>query len=108
MAHAQEKLPAVNAAFISTTFIGATAGNLMKGFIWGGVAGLSQSLGWFWRPSVCDCFLDYAHRSCNAPAGTAYFESAAAAKAASKAVDINAFKSLAGSKAKVLIPSMIG
>lgn len=108
MAHAQEKLPAVNAAFIGTTFIGATAGNLMKGFIWGGVGGLSQSLGLSLRDKDRCRINQFSYRVRGVCAGTAYFESAAAARAAGKAVDITAFKSLAGSKAKLLIPSMIG
>lgn len=40
-------------------------------------------------------------------AGSAFVQSSATAKAAGKAVDIQAFKSLVGSNAKVMVPSLI-
>lgn len=47
MAHAEEKLPVVNSAFISRTFVGPTAGNILKGMLFGNAVALSQALGEF-------------------------------------------------------------
>ena len=83
MALVEEKLPAVDTSFIGRTMIGPTAGNLFKGVLFGNAVAISQAATSAWR------------------------ESYTSSRAAGKAIDIPAFKSLTVSKLVTFWPTIV-
>jgi hypothetical protein len=110
MAHAEHAAPPkpIDASFIDRSFVGLGALNAGKGFMWGSLFGVSQSLGAFAKvdffPCVCLCLQFFPPFVATAGA---FFELSREAKAKKVALDLDAMKRLWGQKMTLIVPSVI-